>query len=388
LTSISNHTAILLALATELLGAVLAHASALAISETAFEFRTNRIFLPVSINEFPPVSLMLDTGAPQSRVAFEKLGLQPETKLIAGATLTLPGLKLSDQTLLAEPAGTGAYDGFLIEGLLGYDFIRRFVIDIDYVACRIRLYDPGEYRYSGTGNVVALIDLDEVKVPLIRAKIRQRGRAPIEGNFIVDTGARVSLSLNTPFVEDHKLLSYSPASIETVVGGGAGPIREARQRVSRIQSLELGRLRIDNLVVGFSQDKTGLLASRDFEGIIGGEFLQRFRVILDYSRRRMILEPNTHFADPYEFDMTGMFLVAEGKSFKTFKVLHTIENSPATEAGIRKGDMILSINGKPAARFTLDEVRGLFRRLGQAYTLTLKRGEATLRVEIKPRRLI
>jgi hypothetical protein len=51
-----------------------------------------------------------------------------------------------------------------------------------------------------------------------------------------------------------------------------------------------------DLAVELSRDKTGLFASSDFDGILGGEMLRRFKVIFDYSRQRVILEPNPQIA--------------------------------------------------------------------------------------------
>jgi len=210
----------------------------------------------------------------------------------------LPGLDVAGQTLFVKPAGTGAYDGFLTEGLLGYDFLSLVVLDIDYDARVVHLCDPRRFTYSGPGDSLELIDLDQVKVPFVRAKIAQPGRQAMEGEFILDTGARVSLTVNSPFVDDHKLLQYSPANIDAIVGGGAGPVGEARQRVTRLEKLEFGRFNIANLVAGFSQDKTGPLASKDFDGVIGGEILRRFHVILDYSHHRVILAARLHAKVP------------------------------------------------------------------------------------------
>jgi hypothetical protein len=43
-------------------------------------------------------------------------------------------------------------------------------------------------------------------------------------------------------------------------------------------------------------------------------------VIIDYPRRKLILEPNSHFADPFPADATGLVLRAEGSDFKTVVV--------------------------------------------------------------------
>ena len=75
----------------------------------------------------------------------------------------------------------------------------------------------------------------------------------------------------------------------------------------------------------------------------------------------MIIEPNAMFRAPYEFDMSGLFLTSEGGSSQGFKVYSTIQGSPAAEAGIREGDVIEAIDGKPASHFTLDQVRQMFK---------------------------
>jgi hypothetical protein len=55
----------------------------------------------------------------------------------------------------------------------------------------------------------------------------------------------------------------------------------------------LGNFVIQNPITGFV--KVGEIADRGKDGNIGGKFLRRFRVTFDYSRRRMILEPNSFF---------------------------------------------------------------------------------------------
>jgi hypothetical protein len=56
--------------------------------------------------------------------------------------------------------------------------------------------------------------------------------------------------------------------------------------------LRLGRVHLENVSTLFSLATDGLLASEEFEGNIGSDVLRRFKVIFDYSRRVMILEPS------------------------------------------------------------------------------------------------
>lgn len=47
-----------------------------------------------------------------------------------------------------------AAPGFEFDGILGYDFIKQFVIEIDYLNQFMNLYDPRAYalRRKGRGN--------------------------------------------------------------------------------------------------------------------------------------------------------------------------------------------------------------------------------------------
>jgi C-terminal processing protease CtpA/Prc len=64
------------------------------------------------------------------------------------------------------------------------------------------------------------------------------------------------------------------------------------------------------------------------------------------------------------------------------------EESPAAEAGLRPQDVIVRIDGQPAADLTLQKVKELFRWDGQEYGLVVKRGEQELPIKLEFRRLI
>ncbi len=138
----------------------------------------------------------------------------------------------------------------------------------------------------------------------------------------------------------------------------------------------------------FAQSTKGALANKDLTGNIGGGILRRFKVIFDYQNRRMVLEPNSRLTEPFEFDMSGTVLTAEGAGLDSFKIFYVTENSPAAEAGLRVGDVITAIDGKPAPTLTLDIVREMFKQNGREYLLSIKRGEQVSQVKVKLRSLI
>lgn len=367
-------------------------ASGRSVSRIPFERVGNFIYLRARVNDSEPLSFLLDTGATASYFDVDRakaLGLG-QNDFVKGVLLEFPGVKLLNQKFLPLRLGFGIYNGHAVDGLLGYDFISRFVIEIDYVNNIVSLHKPNSYNYSGAGEVVPLDLLEDDsggKVPLVRVKVTQRGRDAVEGKFIADTAVRSAVSLNTPFVDANKLLQSAGQTIQAPLGGGA-MVRESKQPIGRVPNIQLRRFSLKKLITIYFQDKQGVVASPEFDGVIGAEVLRRFKVIFDYSRQRMILEPNRYLSDPEEYDMSGLLLVAEGKDFKTFRVRLIIENSPAMAAGLREGDLISAIDSKPTSNLTLEQVRQMFKQKGRSYRLIIDRDGLKVPTKIKLRRLI
>lgn len=353
-----------------------------------FEFVGNHIYLRARVNDSEPLWFLLDTGATASYLDAQQmrsLGLGDQGKSAKSTAISFPGLRLLKQDFLSRSLTFSAYDGHKIDGMLGYDFINRLVIEIDYEARTVTLHEPQNFKYYGSGETVPLIMLEDDsggKVPLVSVRIMRPGRASIEGKLIADLAVRSAITFNTPFVEANKLLRPPQKTIQAVLGAGA-MLRESRQPIGRLPTIHLGHFVIQNPVAIFFQDRQGVLSSPEFDGVIGSEILRRFKVIFDYSRQQMILEPNRYFSEAYEHDMSGMLLVVEGTGFRVKQV---IENSPATAAGLREGDLITVVDGRAA--LTLEDLRQMFMRIKRSYRLTFKRGDKRMQTRIRLTRLI
>src|SRR4029453_11236996 len=110
----------------------------------------------------------------------------------------------------------------------------------------------------------------------------------------------------------------------------------------------------------FSQDQGGAFANAALAGNIGAPIASRFRMFLDYGRRRIILESAAHLPDPFDAAMSGLALRAYGADYRTFRVHEVLEDSPATDAGIAEGDIITAIDGSAAPTLSLSEIMDLF----------------------------
>jgi len=76
--------------------------------------------------------------------------------------------------------------------------------------------------------------------------------------------------------------------------------------LGRIKQLRLGFYEIDSVLTTFPY--SGYSTSGDRHGMLGVEILKRFKVIFDYERDRMILEPSVNIYDPFLPNMSGLKL--------------------------------------------------------------------------------
>jgi len=170
------------------------------------------------------------------------------------------------------------------DGILGADFFRRFVVEIDVPNRRMRLYEPSGFTYSGTGEVIPLQFRRDT--PIVEAVIRPPGREPVAGRFEIDTGCDDCLCLGHDFVSANRLLDGAKTRSESARRGvgGSAPIQHGI-----LEELRLGELVVKKPSVNFFLE--GSPAGIGQAGHIGLGALQRFKMIFDYSRRKLILEP-------------------------------------------------------------------------------------------------
>jgi hypothetical protein len=362
-----------------------------------FEFVDNQIILNVRANDSAPLKFMFDTGAGGSLLSAGKAAELHLSKVdsgratgvggskegyLAAASLSVPGVKVLNQRIFVMPLEGLPCEMRDVVGIIGYDFIKEFVVEINYEMRTISLFEPLSYRYTGQGDV---IPITLKGTPRVRARVGLPGATSLEGLFEIDTGSDGALAINSPFVTKHALaqsLKNQLAGNNTGLGG------ESKTIDARIGSFSLGRYTLASPIVSLSQSTEGSLSVEDNDGPIGNQILHRFTVVLDYSRRSMMLEPNSHLSDPFENDMSGIAIDSEGKDCHVFKIAGVEEKSPAAEAGILVDDEIIAVDGKPANQFTSTEIEKSLMQDGAERSLTLRRDGKARVVKIKLRRRI
>lgn len=368
-----------------------------------FELVNRHILIKVNINNSAPLSFILDTGDKVAIVNLTRakaLGLNLRGEISIGgagagvlkgafvqdAKLTLPGLPgHSEPVSLSVPMDNlAAKLGHDADGIIGSDFMKQFVVEIDYPARELRFHDKDRFEYSGSGESIPL-KLNSGGHAIIPAEVVASGREPIKGNFVLDIGSGGALVLHSPAARAARLPDPTQKTVRVFGAGGAGG--KVTGRIGRVVSLTIGKFRIDDPATLFSADERGAFASTAEQGNIGERIISKFTIFLDYAHDRIILSPNASFRNPINAAGSGVATVAEGADYRTFRVEELLEDSPATEAGLQKDDLILAADGRPAAELTLTQLNELFEQ-PKAHKLSVRRGQQTLELIVTPRKLI
>jgi hypothetical protein len=160
------------------------------------------------------------------------------------------------------------------------------------------------------------------------------------------------------------------------------------QRITRIGKLAIGPYQFDHLVTGISESRTGLTAWKGIDGMIGGELLARFRLVVDYAHSRILFEPKRDLRRRFEYDMSGLILFAEGPDLGVYIVRYVLPNSPAAEAGLQLGDIISTVDGKAVSQLQVSTIAALLSTAGRTHHLVVERDGHKIRMKLKPRPLL
>jgi hypothetical protein len=271
-----------------------------------------------------------------------------------------------------------------IDGIVGGEFIRQFVVEIDYQARQMTLHRPASFEYKGDGQAIPL-RFDVNRYPVLTATVTAPGRQPLNRLFLFDIGSSGALILHSPFVAEQDLLSTQTRTIQSIGGSGAGG--RTNGDLGRVTSLQIGRFVLENPITMFSRDRAGAFANPNLAGNIGAQIAMRFHLYLDYGRRQMIVEPSPGFADPFDRAFSGLAIRTTPPAYTTFKIIDVLRDSPASEAGVRPGDIITAIDGRPAKDLTMTTLSEMLEK-AETYVITLRRGDREVEVRLTPTRML
>lgn len=290
-------------------------------------------------------------------------------------TLSFPGLTVDSLDFYINDYDilTSVY-GEKIDGIIGYSFFSRYIVRLNYDSLVLDVYEPGKVNYPKGGTLLHPLFTALPIQPLTIKDARE-----VQANFYIDTGAGLCFLMSKQFQDDSLLLKKRRRPISIQVQGLGG---KKEMLLTIIKEVQIGPYRFRKVPTNILDDEFNATSYPFLGGLIGNDILRRFNVVLNYPRREIHLIPNKHFNDDFDYSYTGMNIYyVDGRIIAD----DVIKNSPAERSGLKKGDVILSVNGNFSNN--VSTYRNLMQVIGEKITLIITREGAPMILAFKVGRI-
>ncbi|HEY3949771.1 aspartyl protease family protein [Phenylobacterium sp.] len=350
-----------------------------------FRLLNNHIYLQARVDGKGPYTFILDTGGHTllSHKVVTEAGLKPVGESVESGAgeghstigyvhfdeIAIGAVRLTNQMGFATEIYDKSIEGIPVDGMVGFELVRRMVTTIDYGKHTITFTDPAKFKPTpALGAATPFVFYDHL--PYVPGEV-----AGIPTHFDIDTGSRSQIDFTSPFVKANDLKAKFSKGASAVVGWGVGG--PARSYMVRLGSLKLGPMAVTGVAAGLAEAKGGSMADPNVGGNVGGGLLKQFVVTFDYAHQVMYLKRITPTPpDVGTFDRSGLWINAKDGGFS---VTDVAKDSAGAAAGLAVGDVITAIDGRPAIAGQLADARRMLRDepAGTKVALSVRRGGET-----------
>jgi hypothetical protein len=249
--------------------------------------------------------------------------------------------------------------GLDIRGFLGMDFLKDWIVTIDFDEGRLDFLNPGTTRDPEWGEYIPFMYGSRGSMYILPT-VGEDFRAP----FCVDTGnlgeGGLEETLFSRLVGLHEVRVSGDVPCLTASG-------ESLSRVGRLSQLSLASFQHQNLRLTSGNQNT-----------VGLGYLRRYRVTIDFPNQRLYLKKGTEYANREPGPMCGITV-----RFKAGRidVRSVDEKSPAHAADVRTNDAIVELCGKPVSEWKPSEIRRMLRVEGKTVEMTVERDGKRIPIE-------
>ena len=375
-----------------------------------FKLVSNLVIVPIKVNGIE-LNFLLDSGVEET-ILFSL----DDTKEIAlfdvekiklkglGSQEAIEGLKSHNNIIIAgdlefqnqevivvldERFNFSSTLGIEVNGIIGYQFFSQNIVEVNYGKKKIIIHNPEKFNRKKVLSNFEIFDFTlESGKPYLTLNVDLGGKT-FNAKCLIDSGNSDGLWL---FSIGNKNIKVPELNFDDYLGRGFSG--EIFGRKAKVKTLSLGEFNFQDVITAFP-DSLSLANVKMVDnrvGSIGGEVLKRFDVIFDYSNQKLYLKKNRHFDEKFRYSTTGITIQHSGiqwykeevplqtfnasqeshytqsnvpevkynfKLLPIYEVLNIRPKSPGEIAGIKKGDVLISINGIKVYRLNLDKVNRL-----------------------------
>lgn len=366
-----------------------------------FSYKNGFIVLDVKFNDFMPMSFIFDTGAEHTLI-FNKattdiLGIPYDRQIkILGSDLSIEMYaQISRSIPFILPNGTrvkrdivvldedylnlSTINGINVDGLIGGEFFKGLVVQINFAKSRLELYNPDKYKackHCTTHDIEIIEHKPYVLADYVSSSQNESDTSQLK--LLLDSGAAITFLL---FMESDSSIVIPETTIPGSLGKGLGG--DILGLVGKSRFIGVDDYGFQEVITYFQSVDSTIIADNaiDRNGIIGNTVISRYnKVAIDYTYQKLYLEPKKNFNKEFEYDKSGINLIALGPKLDQHYVNSVLINSPAYEAGIRPGDLLLKYGWWSTKWFTHSGItKRLSKKEGKKINLTIKRGDQKMK---------
>ncbi len=368
------------------------------LTTSPLEIFGDHTFIRLSVDGSRPLNFIFDTGdgltVIDTDIALElNLPMDHSSKkksaqgsiegtLIKHNYIEMSGFRLeSDITLYATSLKHLEISiGRDIDGIIGYDLLQHYTVELDGLNKLMKIYKPGVYKYGGFGEKYTLGF--EQYIPFISANVTLNNGEQFQGNYFVSTGAGTTLDFNSKFASKNDVAEKTGEHYSYLVKALGNT--ETLHYEGRVQEFKIGKLRFENLPIGISEAKHGIQANKKMDGIIGNRILKNYIVIFDYENKSMFLERFVGTKNDFHVNACG-FEVQLADDMKKVLIHRVYETGPANGQGLQVNDELLEINKTAVSDMSLPEIVSQLNKGGETIEIKILTSgrERTISLDLK-----
>ena len=355
------------------------------LAEIPFQLYGNVIVMELSVDESTPLNFIFDTGAGGTIISAstaDSLGIVGDETVSRQGGTGMASVELStkhivdvgDLSFLSVTLGIAELGhiekrlGMQIDGAIGWEVLSQYAVRVNYDTMRVEIYDNERFEYDLGINSYPI----EVQGTTIFTNVTVAFKSgnTFTGKVVVDTGAGNTFYFNTPFTEEHDLLSEMGTYYER--GTQSLSTESSHVYTTMLADLNISDYQFSTVPANLAITEAGALSWSGPMGILGNGVLKHFNVFIDLQQQMMSLEPNSLYDDKFEVNCSGLELVMDD-AFQKVIIDHIFAGSPAEEAGLKIGDEIVQMNGANASDFRLPQIRSMLSQDGEEVEILIGR---------------
>lgn len=345
--------------------------------EFRYELQQGFMIVEVLLENVIPLRMIFDTGA-ENTILFDReladaIGASYEREiLITGSDLDTVitanisrkiKLKLERCTAVNRDIIVIKNNNFLlreklgidVNGIIGGSFFSNLIVHVDSGKRKIHFYRPNTFDKDLSEYNKLEVDIISSK-PYLNCQVATATITPINVKLLLDTGAALPFLLHTN--TDTNLVLPQRTMLGTVGFGLSGPIRGV---MGKSDFLRFGDYNYENIITSFQDIYFSNNSGRGLirNGILGNLLLRRFSYYIDYTKGLLYIKGGKKYNKEFDYDKSGLSVVSFGEQLRQFMISLVIDGSPAAEAGLQPGDILLRINGRSSSNLSLETITSL-----------------------------